>query len=204
VSGPRRRVLILDDDPLARAGLRALAEAAGLAVAGEGETELAEPELAAADVAVLGLGASGEGLDSLRSLAQRLPVLVVPWSDEQAGECLRAGARGLVPREGLRDRLAAAVEALAGGLLVLDPAFRETVLRPATSGHRSLVEPLTPRETEVLALLAEGLGNRAIGSRLGISEHTAKFHVNAILGKLDAQTRAEAVAVAARLGLLLL
>ena len=68
----------------------------------------------------------------------------------------------------------------------------------------ALVEPLTPREAEVLQLLAEGLTNRRIAERLGISEHTAKFHVNAILGKLGARSRSEAIAQAARLGLLLL
>jgi len=67
-----------------------------------------------------------------------------------------------------------------------------------------LVESLTPRELEVLHLIGQGLSNRAIASRLAISEHTAKFHVNAILGKLGAQTRAEAVAQGVRLGLLLL
>ena len=63
---------------------------------------------------------------------------------------------------------------------------------------------LTPRESEVLQLLAEGLPNKAIAERLGISDHTAKFHVNAILGKLGASTRTEALAQAARLGLVLL
>jgi two-component system nitrate/nitrite response regulator NarL len=198
------RILVVADDPLARAGLRAMAEAAGLVVAGEGEARSAEVEATEADVAVLDVGASGEALEALRSLARHVPVLAVPWSEEQARECSGAGARGVVLREGLRERLVAAVEALASGLLVLDPDLAAVVLRPATTGAEALVEPLTPRETEVLSLLAEGLGNRAIGVRLGISEHTAKFHVNAILGKLGAQSRAEAVAVAARLGLILL
>jgi DNA-binding NarL/FixJ family response regulator len=66
------------------------------------------------------------------------------------------------------------------------------------------VEDLTPRELEVLGLLAEGLPNKAIGLRLGISEHTVKFHVNAVLGKLGAQSRTEAVVRATRLGLILL
>jgi DNA-binding CsgD family transcriptional regulator len=67
-----------------------------------------------------------------------------------------------------------------------------------------LAEPLTAREHEVVQLLAQGLSNKAVGERLGISEHTAKFHVNAILTKLDAQTRTDAVVRAARLGLILL
>ena len=71
------------------------------------------------------------------------------------------------------------------GLLVVDDAFGDALVRPPAAGE-PLVEPLTPRETEVLQLLAEGLTNRRLGERLGISEHTAKFHVNAILGKLGA------------------
>ena len=66
------------------------------------------------------------------------------------------------------------------------------------------MEPLTPREGQVLGLLAEGLSNRAIATRLGISELTAKFHVNAILGKLGAETRSEAIVLAVRLGLVAL
>ena len=85
----------------------------------------------------------------------------------------------------------------------MNGAAAETLLRPR-AGPDALAEALTPRELEVLQLLAEGLSNKLIAARLGISEHTAKFHVNAILGKLGAQTRAEAVAQAARLGLLLL
>ncbi|HZY06001.1 MAG TPA: response regulator transcription factor, partial [Anaeromyxobacteraceae bacterium] len=68
----------------------------------------------------------------------------------------------------------------------------------------ALDEPLTPRELEVLGLLAEGLPNKAIAARLGISEHTAKFHVNAILGKVGAESRSEAIVRAARLGLVVL
>jgi len=86
----------------------------------------------------------------------------------------------------------------------VDEALAEAALRPPLPTPPSLVEPLTPREMEVLQLVAAGLTNRRIGERLGISEHTAKFHVNAILGKLGAQSRGEAVAQAARLGLVLL
>lgn len=83
--------------------------------------------------------------------------------------------------------------------------FAHEVIQPAPTQETSdsaLVEALTPREREVLELLAEGLSNKDIGRALGISEHTAKFHVNALLGKLDAQTRTEAVVRALRLGLL--
>jgi DNA-binding CsgD family transcriptional regulator len=79
---------------------------------------------------------------------------------------------------------------------------REIVRAPATVADS--VDPLTPRESEVLQLMAEGLPNKLIADRLGISEHTAKFHVNAILTKLGAQGRTEAVVRAARLGLIIL
>ena len=80
------------------------------------------------------------------------------------------------------------------------------VLQPASpeQANDTLVETLTPREIEVLQLLAEGMTNRAIAQRLEISEHTVKFHVNALMGKLHAQSRTDAVVRATRLGLLLL
>jgi DNA-binding NarL/FixJ family response regulator len=130
-------------------------------------------------------------------------VLALPWSVEQAREALAAGARGVLSRERLEEQLPAAVQAVALGLRVVDDAFDDALIRLRPTGE-PLVEPLTHRETEVLQLVAQGLTNRRIGERLGISEHTAKFHVNAILGKLGAQTRGEAIAQAARLGLLLL
>ncbi len=88
--------------------------------------------------------------------------------------------------------------------MVIDPVFPVSVLpsRGALSG--SPAEELTPREIEVLQLVAEGLPNKQIALRLGISEHTVKFHVDAILGKLGAHSRTEAVTRAARLGLLVL
>ena len=201
---PAPRVLLVGEDALARAGLRALAEAAGFVVAGEAEPAALDAEPAAADAALLDAGRSAAGLEALSRLAPRLPVLVVLWSEEQAREALAAGARGVLRREGLAERLAAGLRAVADGLVVVDPAVAEAVLRPGAPAGSPLVEPLTPREGEVLSLLVEGLSNRAIAARLGISEHTAKFHVGAVLGKLGAESRAEAVVLAARLGLVVL
>jgi DNA-binding CsgD family transcriptional regulator len=92
--------------------------------------------------------------------------------------------------------------ALAAGLVVVDDDLKKTALRGGAT--QTLATPLTPREREVLQLVAEGLPNKLIADRLGISEHTAKFHVNAILDKLGADTRTDAVVKAARFGLLLL
>jgi DNA-binding NarL/FixJ family response regulator len=96
-----------------------------------------------------------------------------------------------------------AVAAVHEGLLVVDEAFAELLGgRPGPVAR--LAEPLTSRELEVLALLSEGLSNKAIASRLEISESTAKFHVAAILGKLGVGSRSEAIVQAARLGLVIL
>jgi two-component system, NarL family, nitrate/nitrite response regulator NarL len=196
------RVLLVAEDAIARAGLRALAERAGLqVVADTAPADLAPALVEAADAVVWDTGASGS-LEGLRAVA-RVPALVLPWSPEQAREALAAGARGVLSRERLEEQLEAALQVVTLGLLVIDDGFDAEVLR-APSPEGPLVEPLTPRETEVLQLLAQGLTNRRVGERLGISEHTAKFHVNAILGKLGARTRGEAIAQAARLGLLLL
>jgi len=96
--------------------------------------------------------------------------------------------------------LVAAIEAVAAGLVVLHP---DAVPRPAGSTPGA-AEPLTRREREILALLADGLGNKVIAARLGISDHTVKAHVGAIFDKLHVGTRAEAVALGLRLGLIAL
>jgi DNA-binding CsgD family transcriptional regulator len=131
--------------------------------------------------------------------------------------------RAVLPRNVTRAELTAAIEAVAAGLFVVHPADADLLpgLRPreteADAGPRSspgfsivpplndqLVEPLTRREIEVLQLLAAGLGNKEIASRLHISEHTAKFHVASILSKLGAATRTEAVTLGIRRGLVMI
>lgn len=118
---------------------------------------------------------------------------------------LRAGVRAILPRDASAHEIAAGIEALAAGLVVLHPsASPASVDKPL---HRNLPEgqsaPLTPRELEILGMMAEGMGNRAIGKSLGISTHTVKFHIAAILDKLSARSRTEAVAIGMRRGLLM-
>lgn len=118
---------------------------------------------------------------------------------------LRAGVRAILPRDASAQEIAAGIEALAAGLVVLHPsASPASVDKPL---HRNLPEgqsaPLTPRELEILGMMAEGIGNRAIGKSLGISTHTVKFHIAAILDKLSARSRTEAVAIGMRRGLLM-
>jgi DNA-binding NarL/FixJ family response regulator len=198
------RVLVISDDALARAGLATLIGGRdGLEVVGQGAAAEA-PALAAArepDVVAWDLGPGGPPPPALGRL--EAPAVALLWEESQGPEALAQGARGVVLRDAAPGRLAAALEAVARGLLVVDGALAELLPRRRSTGP-ALVEPLTPRETEVLQLLAEGLANKAIAARLGISEHTAKFHVNAILGKLGAETRTEALVHAARLGLVLL
>jgi DNA-binding NarL/FixJ family response regulator len=187
------RVRVVAADPLARAGLLAL-------IAGRPALE-AEPAdeapPSAGGVVLLDMGTAGT--EPPEPPAGAAPVLALVTGTEQAREALAAGARGVLFRDATGERLAAALCAVAQGLTVLDAALAQG-LRPPPRRSQDPVEPLTPREREVLALLAQGFTNRGIGERLGISEHTAKFHVNAILGKLGAESRTEAVAEAARLG----
>lgn len=122
-------------------------------------------------------------------------------------EALRAGVRAVLPRNISSDELVAGLDAVAAGLIVLDPAEANAMFLAAeltSSPLAELVEPLTPRENEVLQMLASGLANKEIAARLAISEHTVKFHVASILGKLGAASRTEAVTIGIRRGLVLL
>lgn len=206
------RVLIVADDPLARAGLTTLlADRPGLALVGqvagqttEDDTLLDHLDVYRPDVILWDLGWDGEELD-IDFADLPVPVLVLLPQPALAAGARAAGAQGLLLRDGDGDLLQTSLEALVQGLLVLEPALADH-LYPAGRAEELAppAEPLTPREEEVLALLAEGLSNRAIGQALDISEHTVKFHVNAIMTKLDAQSRTEAVVRATRLGLILL
>jgi DNA-binding NarL/FixJ family response regulator len=122
-------------------------------------------------------------------------------------EALRLGARGVLPREASAEEILAAVEAAATGLVVLHPEGGQILLPLLSALTRrppdTLTEPLTPREIEVLGMLAEGAGNKIIARRLGISEHTVKFHVGSILAKLNASSRTEAVTSGLRQGLIM-
>jgi DNA-binding NarL/FixJ family response regulator len=131
------------------------------------------------------------------------PFLALVSTVQEARQALRSGARGALSRSAPGSSIVPAALAVAAGHWVLDETFAAVLLHvgDSPSGPPSL---LSPREQEVLALLSEGLSNRDVATRLGISRHTAKFHVNAILDKLGATTRTEAVVLAARSGLLTL
>jgi two-component system, NarL family, nitrate/nitrite response regulator NarL len=199
-------VLLVGDDPLARGGLAYLLSGEpGLVVVAQADALAAAVERDDPEVAVWDLGADPLGwLERLGDLGESgPPALALLLDEEAAAAALAAGARGLLFRDVEGGRLAAALRALGSDLLVFDDALLPPLLRPRPAPQVQ-AEPLTPRELEVLQLLAQGLSNRRIAEALGISEHTAKFHVNSIVGKLGAQTRTDAAVRAARLGLVLL
>jgi DNA-binding NarL/FixJ family response regulator len=176
--------------PWAEAGLRA-------ALTEDGALSLGRAD--EADMLVAEVGDAHEALELYESPG---PLLVL-LGDELEAVAERAladhQAIGLLGRHAPPMRLRAAVHAVLGGLFVFDASM--SLVLPARGFESSPLEPLTARELEVLDLLVRGLRNRDIAQALGISQHTAKFHVGQILAKLEAATRAEAVSVALRLGL---
>jgi DNA-binding NarL/FixJ family response regulator len=127
-----------------------------------------------------------------------------PW----VAQALRSGVRAVLPSQATPGEIVAAVEAAAAGLLVLHPDASDTVQSAPPPVMRALPlsthQALTAREIEVLSMMAEGLGNKSIAARLGISEHTVKFHIASIFTKLKATSRTEAVTLGIRQGLILL
>jgi DNA-binding NarL/FixJ family response regulator len=189
-----RRVKLEGEDPLTLAGLSRLLDDE------RGNWMVATSFDDRPDVVLVDLGTAGRSED-LPALARRYPVLALAVDAARAREALSAGARGVVSRNATGARLARALDAVLEGLVVLDDDFAEEALRPPPRALGTF-EELTPREIEVLELLALGLSNREIAERLGVSFHTVKFHVNSILGKLGAESRTQVVALAARAGLL--
>ena len=203
------RVLIVADDPLVRAGLAGLlAEQPGCQVVGQVPSEAAEAGIIVAfrpDVLLWDLGWDPQtSLEHLSELAAPQPLLVLLNDQAHAREAWAAGARGLLPRDSSAESLRAALMAVAEGLAVVDPEWAGALLPAGEEAPVSPLGELTRREREVLQLLAEGLPNKTIASRLSISEHTVKFHVNAIMGKLGAQSRTDAVVRGTRAGFILL
>jgi len=205
-----------------RGGLEALvARIASLtitATAASVDAIVGDPRLASSEVVLLHAAAMDLGPGDLEALPP-IPVVVLlrraPTRDV-IPMLLAAGARGVLPDDSSAEEIGAAVEAAAAGLVIVSAEqVRDLVGAraasaparefPAARRHsRDQIPALTPREGEVLAMLAEGLPNKAIASRLGISDHTVKTHLEAIFDKLGASNRAEAVARAVRSGLLLL
>jgi two-component system, NarL family, response regulator YdfI len=210
------RVFIVAGSRLARAGLENLLAARGVEVVGSaGNLESLGSQLLEAEPEVILVDSSGESAETvLESLIESdlaseaaLVVLVDHTAPGSFAEALRAGVRAVLPSDVSPGQLVAALQAAAAGLVVLHPREVTAALpasAPASRPLAELAEPLTRREREVLQMLASGVGNKEIAAQLAISEHTVKFHVTSILGKLGAASRTEAVALAIRLGLILL
>ncbi len=206
------RVIVVGDDPLARAGLaKVLMEMTELEVVAQiaADDAVTDAYRAYAPDAVLwDLGWSPDSTGWRERLSDLVEsgARVVTLAPEQSltTGAWSAGARGILSREADPERIAAALQAVDQGLVAVDPALGGTFLPSRNQAITYQVEELTHREREVLELLAEGLSNRSIAVRLEISEHTVKYHVNAILRKLGAQSRTEAVVRATRSGLILL
>ena len=213
-------VFIVAASPLARASLENLLVERQLEVAGSFASldELAGC-LDDTPVDAILIDSGGEPFESFldsvmaSSLASDFTVVLMaePASLAASSVALGAGVHAVLPSDITPDQLVAALEAAASGLLVLHPtqvsaqvhanSFASSPTR--SQGPEEPAEALTPRESEVLQMLASGLGNKEIAAKLAISEHTVKFHVASILGKLGASSRTEAVSLGIRRGLIL-
>jgi DNA-binding NarL/FixJ family response regulator len=203
VQGDRLRVLVVAASPALRAGLLSL-----LASDRQLDPIVAEGvelgDAGSAPSAIVVDYTAGEP-EEILSLAEAFPgtALVMIGADPATdGPGLSGAPVAYLPSDVDAAALAAAVRAAATGLIVLDPtvAGATGIHTHARTGENA--EALTARESEVLLLVAEGLPNKAIARELGISEHTAKFHVGSLLGKLGAASRTEAVTLATRRGIL--
>lgn len=191
------KVALLTDDPLLRAGVSSL-------LAQLGSINVVEPSRA--EVALWDAGVdAGKALSRLTELrALPMPVVAIVPDVAHVAPAIAAGARGVVLRDQVGPGIHAALAAVRSGLTVVDAALASSLIpmgtiRPADSGKGK--GELTERERQVVQLLSEGLSNKLIADRLGISDHTAKFHVNGVMMKLGASTRTEAVVEAMRRGL---
>ena len=200
-------IIIVAADPLVRSGLATLLNdlddssvftftSPTLFLSSYSEDE----QIAKVNLALWDLGWESGSIDGISFQEYDFPIAALVAGPDQALEAWQAGAKAILARDSDPDDIATALKAVAQGLTVLDPNAAGALLPVRLRYANDLERPPTPREIEVLQLLAEGLTNRAIARHLEISEHTVKFHVNAILSKLDAQSRTEAVVTATRLG----
>jgi len=213
------RVVIADDQTLMRQGLRSLLaiseEVAVVGEAGDGDEALERVAELEPDVLLLDLRMPGrDGIATLEALRERgsdVPVLVLTTfdDDELVLRALRAGARGYLLKDVALEELVGAIRTLAAGETLVQPALTDRLLRgigtrpePDDFAHLPTPEPLTPRETQVLRLLAGGFTNREIAEALFLAEGTVKNHISTVLAKLGVRDRTRAVLRALHLGLL--
>lgn len=202
---PDVRALVVGDDPLVRQGFvaRLADHAAGQASTHEDIPDAlddVEANLVLWDLGPRPVAPSAGALDFT------VPVVALVPHGSSARDLLAAGANGVLRRDVSTERLVHALGTVLHGLAVIDPVLLDERGPSAPSARLAPdleFEALTARETEVLELVAAGLSNKQIAEELGISAHTVKFHVNAILSKLDVHSRTEAVVKAMQLGVVL-
>jgi DNA-binding NarL/FixJ family response regulator len=202
------KVLIADDQPLVRAGLRAILETEdGMEVvgeAGDGAEAAAKAPRLGADVVLMDIRMPGvDGLEATRRLADgpRVVVLTTFDSDEYVFEAMRAGAAGFLLKDAAPERIIEAIRVAHAGEALLAPAVTRRIIedyaaRPAATQPPEAFRDLTDREAEVFALIARGETNREIAARLVVSEATVKTHVGRILMKLGFRDRVQTVIAA--------
>lgn len=197
--------LIADDHPAVLDSVTHVLVAAGIDVvkqARDGAQALRALEESAPDVALLDVGMPGlTGIEVARAIGDRVPVILYTGVADRAlvVEALDAGARGFVLKEAPLDDLVRAIEVVAGGGVYVDPVLAGLLASREAAQRLPLV---SPREREVLTLLADGLKNEEIASRLGLSADTVRAHIRNAMRKLDADTRTHAVALALRRSLI--
>jgi DNA-binding NarL/FixJ family response regulator len=218
------RVLLADDDALLRAGVAVvLGTADDIDVAGEAADGLHAVELCRSlqpDVVLMDVRMPGiDGIEATRriigaGLTGRVLVLTTFHHDEYVWGALRAGASGFLLKRSPPERLIDAVRTVAAGDALLDPSVTRDLIRhfarwdaagprsPGQASRRQSLAQLTPREAQVLRLVAEGYSNEEIAGLLVIAESTAKTHVKHVLAKIGARDRAQAVVIAYQSGLM--
>jgi DNA-binding NarL/FixJ family response regulator len=206
---PTVRVMVVDDQALVREGLMTLLDAAPdvtpVAAASDGEEAVALAARHRPDVVLMDLRMPGvDGVEATRRIRAAQPeteiVVLTTHADEASIlDALQAGARGYLTKDAGITEISRAIHAAAGHQAVLDPVVHSRLLAAATAGARpapaptSLPDELTPREAEVLSLIARGLSNAEIAGTLVVSEATVKTHINHVFAKIGARDRAQAV-----------
>lgn len=209
------RILVIDDHTLFRVGLQGLLEHRGIevvAAVGDGQEGLALADQLRPDVVLLDMRMPGmDGLGVLRHLRQsglKMPIAMLTTSSNEQDlvEALRSGAQGYLIKDMEPDDLVLALRDIVAGKTVVAPDLAPVLAKVVQGESVAARDPspfseLTPREGEILGLLAEGQSNKAIARNLGISDGTVKLHVKAILRKLGVHSRVEAAVIAVEQGL---
>jgi DNA-binding NarL/FixJ family response regulator len=202
------RVAVAARSSVVRAGLEAIVRSsASLELANALDLALVSSVDIQADVVLLDIGDATA--DRIAALAREIAlpiVLLVEAEDAAVSSALKSGIRGMVRADASAGEIEGAIQAVHAGLVAVSPGLLGAIvpLSPNHGDAAELEEPLSDREREVLDAMVEGLSNKLIAHRLGISEHTVKTHVASILAKLGVSSRTEAVSRAIRLGLVML